>query len=144
MPSSLLRHRPHRAWSGTGTFYAGEVSIPCGGWCNGADFTEISKFPEILGMREQCVPGSFLSAHALEPGNEANQNANQKPIRSVPAYWAQCTLPPQPIYQTLLLDFSRVWFRDYLKLVGKASTTSVYQQSSSCLLLRCPACLKFE
>ena len=39
-----------------------------------ADFTEISKFPEILGelsMRKQCVPGSFLSAHALEPGNEA-------------------------------------------------------------------------
>ena len=53
----------------------GEVGIPCRGWCNGADFTEISKFPEILGelsMRKQCVPGSFLSAHALEPGNEAS------------------------------------------------------------------------
>ena len=35
---------------------------------------EISKFPEILGklsMRKQCVPGSFLPAHAREPGNEA-------------------------------------------------------------------------
>ena len=35
--------------------------------CNGAYFTEISKFPEILGklsMRKQCVPGSFFSAHA--------------------------------------------------------------------------------
>ena len=35
---------------------------------------EISKFPEILGelsMHKQCVPGSFLTAHALEPGNEA-------------------------------------------------------------------------
>ena len=35
---------------------------------------EISKFPEILGklsMRKQCVPGSFLSTHAREPGNEA-------------------------------------------------------------------------
>ena len=35
---------------------------------------EISKFPEILGelsMRKQCVPGSFFSAHAQEPGNEA-------------------------------------------------------------------------
>ena len=35
---------------------------------------EISKFPEILGelsIRKQCVPGSFFSAHALEPGNEA-------------------------------------------------------------------------
>ena len=34
-----------------------------------------------------------------------HQNANQKPIRSVSAYWAQCTLPPQPIYQTLLSIF---------------------------------------
>ena len=37
---------------------------------------KISKFPEILGelsMRKQCVPGSFLSAHALEPGNEASK-----------------------------------------------------------------------
>ena len=52
----------------------GEVGVPCGGCCNGADFTEISKFPEILGelsMRKQCVPGSFFSAHAQEPGNEA-------------------------------------------------------------------------
>ena len=24
----------------------------------------------------------------------------------------QCTLPPRPIYQTLLFDFSRVWFQD--------------------------------
>ena len=37
---------------------------------------EISKFPEILGelsMRKQCVPGSFFSAHALEPGDEASK-----------------------------------------------------------------------
>ena len=36
---------------------------------------KISKSPEILGelsMRKQCVPGSFFSAHAQEPGNEAN------------------------------------------------------------------------
>ena len=35
---------------------------------------QISKFPEILGelsMYKHCVPGSFLSAHAREPGNEA-------------------------------------------------------------------------
>ena len=25
------------------------------------------------GMRKQCVPGSFFSAHALEPGNKAKQ-----------------------------------------------------------------------
>ena len=37
---------------------------------------EISKFPEILGelsMCKQCVPGSFFSTHALQPGNEANK-----------------------------------------------------------------------
>ena len=36
---------------------------------------EISKFPETLrelSMRKQYVPGSFLSAHAQEPGNEAS------------------------------------------------------------------------
>ena len=63
-----------RAWSGTGTIYTGEIGIACRGWCNWADFTEISKFPEILGepsMLKQCVPGSFFAAHALEPGNEA-------------------------------------------------------------------------
>ena len=43
----------------------------------------------------------------------AHQNANQKPIRSAPSYRAQCTLPPRPMCQTLLFNFSRVWFRDY-------------------------------
>ena len=37
-------------------------------------------------------------------------NTNQKPIGSAPALRAQCTLSPQPIYQTLLFNFSRVWF----------------------------------
>ena len=41
----------------------------------------------------------------------AHQNAIQKPIRSAPTYRVQCTLPPQPIYQTFF-NFSRVWFRD--------------------------------
>ena len=39
---------------------------------------KISKFPEILGklsMRKQCVPGSFFSAHAQEPRNEAKTSA---------------------------------------------------------------------
>ena len=35
----------------------------------------------------------------------AHQNDNQKPIGSAPAYRAQCTLPPQLIYQTLLSIF---------------------------------------
>ena len=37
---------------------------------------KISKFPEILAelsMCKQCVPGSFFSAYALEPGNEATK-----------------------------------------------------------------------
>ena len=44
----------------------------------------------------------------------AHQNANQKPIGSAPSYRAQCTLPPRPMCQTLLFNFSRVWFRDYI------------------------------
>ena len=62
VPSSLFRHCSHREWSMAGIFHTGEVSTPCRGQCNGADFTEISKFPEILGqlsMRKQCVPGFF-------------------------------------------------------------------------------------
>ena len=51
----------------------------------------------------------------------AHQNVNQKPIGSAPAYQAQCTLPTQPIYQTLLFDFSRVWFRDYHTLTNSPS-----------------------
>ena len=43
----------------------------------------------------------------------AHQKANQKPIGSALANWVQCTLPPHPIYQTHVFDFSRVWFRDY-------------------------------
>ena len=68
--SFVIVHTEH-GHAGTGTFYTGEVGMPCGCWCNRADFTESSKFPEILGelsMRKQCVPGSFFSAHALEPG----------------------------------------------------------------------------
>ena len=53
----------HTALSVTGTFHKGEVGIPCGGQCKGADFTKISEFPEILGelsMHKQCVSGSFF------------------------------------------------------------------------------------
>ena len=62
---------------------------------------------------------SFLKEEKREDGSRpvafpinARQNANQKPIGSASAYLVQCTLPPQPIYQTLLFDFSRVWFLD--------------------------------
>ena len=58
-----------------GIFHMEEAGMPCGGQCNRADFVKISKFPEILGelsMRKQCVPGSFFSVHAHEPGNKVN------------------------------------------------------------------------
>ena len=38
------------------------------------DFTEISKYPDILGelsLCKQCISGSSFSTHAWEPGNEA-------------------------------------------------------------------------
>ena len=35
-----------------------------------------------------------------------HQNANEKPIESAPAYWAQCTLPPQPFTRLIFLIFS--------------------------------------
>ena len=65
----------------------------------------------------------------------AHQNANQKPIGSVPAYRVQCILPPQPICQTLLFDISRVWFWDYPK-VGYLTNVCEASITSSCLILR--------
>ena len=48
-------------------------------------------------------PTCFFSVRLAFPIN-AHQNANQKPIGSAPSYRAQCTLPPQPMCQTLLFD----------------------------------------
>ena len=67
----------------------------------------------------------------------AHQNVNQKPIGSMPAYQAQCTLPPQPIYLTLLFDFLRVWFRDYL-LVAYALKYEYGTKGADSLLLGVP------
>ena len=67
----------------------------------------------------------------------AHQNVNQKPIGSMPAYQAQCTLPPQPIYLTLLFDFLRVWFRDYL-LVAYALKYEYGTKGVDSLLLGVP------
>ena len=63
----------------------------------------------------------------------AHQNANQKPIGSAPSYRAQCTLPPWPMCQTLLFDFSRVWFRDYF--IQTLSQTAIYAKWKIGLLL---------
>ena len=65
----------------------------------------------------------------------AHQNAIEKPIRSPPAYRAQCTLPPQPIYQTLFFNFSRVWFRDQ-RSVGMHLTENILKLDTPKCLLR--------
>ena len=51
----------------------------------------------------------------------------------------QCTLPPRPMCQTLLFDFSRVWFRDYfvcanrqIRLLSCMTCSLVPMQSSTC------------
>ena len=62
---------------------------------------KISKFPEILGelsMRKQCVPGSFSSTHALEPGNEAREPSNR----------------PFPFFQCWTIEHRYTDFRSYL------------------------------
>ena len=47
-------------------------------------------------------------SRAVSISDETHQNANQKLIRSAPAYRAQCTLPPHLIYQTLLFNFIEI------------------------------------
>ena len=56
----------------------------------------------ILIFRTWCLQLSKMKQNLKMAPINSHQNANQKPIRSAPAYRAQCTLPPQPIYQTLL------------------------------------------
>ena len=67
VPSSLPRHCPHTVQSVAGSFYTREVGVIAEVSVTEQVLWEISKFPEILGklsMRKQCVPGSFLPAHA--------------------------------------------------------------------------------
>ena len=69
-PSSLSTHS---VVSGRQPLYEREVGVLAEVSVTEQVLREISKFPEILGklsMRKQCVPGSFLPAHAREPGNE--------------------------------------------------------------------------
>ena len=65
---------------------------------------------------ESCKPNQvrferFCESLALQKTLLATEGSPIDKIPNVP----QCTLLPRPIYQTLLFDFSRVWFRDYLK-----------------------------
>ena len=83
IPSSLPRHRPHTVQSVAGSFYTREVGVLAEVSVKEQVLREISKYPEILGklrMRKQCVPGSFLPAHAREPGNEVRFMVNKYPI----------------------------------------------------------------
>jgi len=49
------------------------------------------------------------------------QGSAIKKIPNIP----QCALPPWPMCQTLLFDFSRVWFRDCKCYVGHTAFTAV-------------------
>ena len=40
--------------------YTGKVGIPCGGWCNGVDFTGISKFPGGTEHAQTVCTGPFF------------------------------------------------------------------------------------
>ena len=84
--SSLPRHRLQRAGSVAGSvagiFYTGEVD-----WLAEVSVTEqiLWEFPNPgkPSMRKQCVPGSFLPAHAQEPGNEAKSRYTTGTKKSV-------------------------------------------------------------
>ena len=55
-----------------------------------------------------------------------HQNANQKPLTSVPPYQAQCTLPPQLIYQTLHSPFPRGSGNETIRIVEVVSIHSMW------------------
>ena len=54
---------------------------------------------------------SFLNEAKCENGSRVVSNSNkctsEKPIESVPVYWAQCTLPSHPIYEGLVPRLTR-------------------------------------
>ena len=69
-----------------------------------------------------------------------SKSYNQKPIGSVTAYQAQCTLPPHPIYQTLLFDFrgsgSKIteqptWTAEFYGCLAKQAKLSSQGQSTT-------------
>ena len=68
--------------------------------------------------------------HSLAFPINTHQNANQKPIRSAPAYQVQCTLPSQPIYQTLLFDFSSTHYFLLYSLANSESQSAHYNSHS--------------
>ena len=78
-----------------GSFYTRAVGVLAEVSVTEQVLREISKFPEILGklsMRKQCVPGSFLPAHAREPGNEGSMR------NAVTLVWGSLRLAPTITY----------------------------------------------
>ena len=51
----------------------------------------------------------FCESVVLQTALLATEGSTINKIPNIP----QCTLPLHPVHQTLLFDFSRVWFRDY-------------------------------
>ena len=60
-----------------------------------------SRFPAWCSQLSKTNPNAKTVLVQLVFPINVHQNANQRPIGSAPAYHVQCTLPPQPIYQTL-------------------------------------------
>ena len=60
-------------------------------------------------------------------GSAENSRALQGSARNKIPNIPQCTLPPRPVYQTLLSDFSRVWLWDYVATC-RDQTTSMNTQ----------------
>ena len=59
-------------------------------------YGNFQKFPEILGelsMRKQCVPGSFFSVHAQEPGNYGRPFVSKLVMTIL---CKKCSLVPRP------------------------------------------------
>ena len=73
-----------------GSFYTRKVGVLADVSVTEQVLREISKFSEIMGklsMRKQCVPGSFLPAHAREPGNEASYYSTRYRMRMMQSTW---------------------------------------------------------
>ena len=78
-------------------------------------------------MRKQCVPGSFLPAHAREPGNEAKHDD----AGHIAGYSLDNsrTLTSQAI-QTISKDV-----KPHVRRVHNQQNTQVHSKASSCSLV---------
>ena len=89
-----------------------ELCKACRVFCRTRHTYKRSLFPAWCSQHYKTTQNAKTVLVRLAFPINAQKNANQKPIGSAPSYRVQCTFPPQPMCQTLLFDFSRVWFRD--------------------------------